>query len=88
MLGRVIAVINPLQQVAALTAIAAAGILASTALRGMHKVVAGLTFGPYDTIFAVSGVFFIVGGLAAIRPLRASPQLAAVAAEPSADAVP
>jgi len=86
MLGRVIAVLNPMQQVASLTALAASGILASTALRGMHVVVAGMTFGPYDTIFGIAGLFFIGGGLAAIRPLRASPQLAGAVAQSSADA--
>jgi len=88
MLGRVIAVLNPMQQVASLTAIAASGILASTVLRGMHVVVAGMTFGPYDTIFAIAGLFFIAGGLAAIRPLRESPQLAGTAAQPAAGAIP
>ena len=47
-----------------------------------------MTFGPYDTMFGVAGLFFIAGGLAAIWPLRAAPQLAAAAAQPSADAVP
>ena len=70
MLGRVIAVINPLTQVASITALAASGILASTVLRNMHLVAAGMTFGPYDTIFGISGLFFIAGGIAAIRPLR------------------
>jgi hypothetical protein len=39
-------VFTPLQQVANITSIAAAGLLAATVLRGMHLVVAGVTFGP------------------------------------------
>ena len=78
MLGRVIAVINPLQQVASITALAAAGILASTVLRNMHVVAGGMTFGPYDTIFGISGLFFIAAGIAAIRLLRTSARREAV----------
>lgn len=78
MLGRVFAVINPLQQVASLTALAASGILATTVLRNMHVVAGGMTFGPYDTIFGISGLFFIAGGIAAIRPLRTSARREAV----------
>lgn len=87
MLGRVVAVLNPLQQIASITAMATAGILASTVLHGMHAVVAGMTFGPYDTIFGIGGLFFIAGGLAAIRPLRTPSSRVAPAAQPPADAV-
>lgn len=78
MLGRVVAVVNPLTQVASITALAASGILASTVLRNMHVVAGGMTFGPYDTIFGISGLFFIAGGIAAIRPLRTSARREAV----------
>ena len=37
---------------------------------GFHEVVAGVTFGPYDTILGAGGLLFIVGGLASIAPLR------------------
>lgn len=70
MLGRVIAVVAPIQQVAGLLSLAVAGFLASTALHGMHVVAAGMTFGTYDTIFGVCGLLFIAGGLVSIRPLR------------------
>jgi MFS family permease len=69
LMGRVMSVFNPLQQVANITSIAVAGLLAGTVLRGMHLVVAGVTFGPVDTIFAASAVFIIMGGLVMIRPL-------------------
>ena len=69
LMGRVMSVFNPLQQVANITSIAVAGLLAGTVLRGMHQVVAGVKFGPVDTIFAASAVFIIIGGLVMISPL-------------------
>jgi MFS family permease len=70
MLGRVVAVINPLQQIATVLATAVAGLLASTVLHGLHASFAGMTFGPYDTLFSVAGLLFIAGGLASIPLLR------------------
>jgi MFS family permease len=69
LMGRVMSVFSPLQQVANIISIAVAGLLAGTVLRGMHLVVAGVTFGPVDTIFAASAVFIIMGGLVMISPL-------------------
>lgn len=69
LMGRVMSVFNPLQQVANIISIAAAGFLAGTVLRGMHVTVTGAKFGPVDTIFAVSAVLIIAGGLAMISPL-------------------
>ncbi|HEY7431902.1 MAG TPA: MFS transporter [Streptosporangiaceae bacterium] len=70
LIGRVVAVINPVQQLAAIVSMAVAGFLASTVLRGFHHVIAGVTLGPYDTIFIAAGLLFIVAGLASIAPLR------------------
>jgi Na+/melibiose symporter-like transporter len=84
MLGRVVGVLNPLQQVATVTSVAVAGLLASTALRNLHAHFAGMTFGPYDTLLSVAGVLFIVGGLASIPLLRSSD---APAAAPAPDAL-
>jgi MFS family permease len=72
MIGRVMAVVSPVQQVAAILSMAVSGFLASSVLRSFHQVIAGVTFGTYDTIFLVVGVVFIVGGLTLIRPLRES----------------
>lgn len=80
LLGRVSAVINPVQELASISSMAAAGFLASTVLRGMHEVVAGVSFGPYDTIFAVSGLLFVIAGFASIAPMRGAAQPAAEAA--------
>jgi MFS family permease len=69
LMGRVMSVFTPFQQVANVISIAAAGLLAGTVLRGMHQVVAGVKFGPVDTIFAASAVFIIMGLLVMISPL-------------------
>jgi hypothetical protein len=90
LLGRVSAVINPVQQLASILSMALAGFLASTVLRGMHEVVAEVTFGPYDTIFGVAGLLFIAAGLASILPLRDAGATPATAPVPdqAADAGP
>jgi MFS family permease len=77
LLGRVSAVISPLQQLASIVSMLLAGVLASTALRGLHAVVAGVTFGSYDTVFAVAGLLFVIAGLTSIAPLRGSDAAAA-----------
>jgi MFS family permease len=77
MLGRVVAVFTPLQQVATVTATAVAGVLASTVLRNLHAHFAGMTFGPYDTLFTFAGLLFIAGGLASIPLLRSADSPAA-----------
>lgn len=70
LIGRVMAVFNPLQQLAGITSMAVAGLLASTVLRGMHVVIAGTAFGPVDTIFGFSAILIVTAGLAVIVPLR------------------
>jgi hypothetical protein len=72
MLGRVVAVFSPLQQVATVTSTAVAGVLASTVLHNLHAHFAGMTFGPYDTLFTFAGLLFIAGGLASIPLLRSA----------------
>lgn len=87
--GRVIAVINPLQALASILSISLAGTLASTLLSGFHATLAGIDFGPIDTIFTATGVLIVLGGLYAMVGLRgvtlgkagASEEAAAVAAE-------
>jgi len=76
LMGRVSAVFSPLQQIAALTSMTLAGVLSSTVLLRFHAVIAGVTFGPYDTIFGIAGLMFVVAGLAIIRPMRALPAAA------------
>jgi MFS family permease len=61
--GRVTAVINPLGRLAALVSVVLAGSLVSTALRGFHATMLGLTFGPVDTVFTGMGLLAVAGGI-------------------------
>ncbi len=72
MLGRVTSVVGPLATLASIVSIGAFGYLASSVLRSLHAVVLGVTFGPYDTIFAACGLLFVVAGLAAMILVRAA----------------
>jgi MFS family permease len=85
LIGRVSAVFSPLVQLASIISMALAGYLASTLLRQFHLVVAGVTFGPYNTLFAIGGILFVLSGLATIVPLRAIPEPDATS-EPAAAA--
>ncbi|HEX7996423.1 MAG TPA: MFS transporter, partial [Streptosporangiaceae bacterium] len=77
MLGRVSAVLSPLMQLAEIVSMILAGALASTVLQGVHLAVGGIHFGPYDTVFAVGGLLFLLGGLSAIGPMRRAGRTAA-----------
>ncbi|HST87536.1 MAG TPA: MFS transporter [Ktedonobacterales bacterium] len=72
LIGRVMAVLNPVITGASLVSIAIAGYLASTALHDFHARVAGLELGPLDTIFGVAALLIIVGALYAAVALRAA----------------
>jgi len=72
LIGRVSAVLSPIMQLASIVSMVLAGVLASTVLRGFHARVVGVTFGPYDTVFAVGGLLFVIAGIASIAPLRES----------------
>lgn len=76
LIGRAMSVFNPLQQVAGIASLAAAGLLAGTVLRGYRADVVGLTLGPISTIFGASALLITAAGLAMIRPLssRAAPR--------------
>jgi MFS family permease len=82
LLGRVSAVISPMQQLASIVSMALAGLFASTVLRGFHEVIGGVTFGPYDTVLAFGGLLFVIAGLASIAPMRAAGAGSAAAVEP------
>jgi MFS family permease len=69
LLGRVSAMLTPVEQLAQIVSMVLAGALASTVLRGFHASIAGVTFGPYDTIFFVGGMLFLLGGLVSFSPL-------------------
>jgi MFS family permease len=69
LIGRIMAIFNPLQQLAAITSMALPGFLASTVLRSLHVHIAGLTFGPINTIFACGAVLITVAGFVVLAPL-------------------
>jgi MFS family permease len=79
MVGRVSAVFSPLTQLSNIVGMALAGLLAGGALRSLHVVVAGFTFGPYAAVIAVAGLLFILSGLATVAPMRHLPPSAAPA---------
>jgi MFS family permease len=62
-IGRVMAVFYPVTQLAMMLTAALAGWLASSGLRNFAGSLAGLRFGPIDTIFAVSGGLVVIAGL-------------------------
>jgi MFS family permease len=84
LIGRVSAVISPVQQLASIVSMVMAGVLASTVLNGFHAAVGPITFGPYDTVFAAGGLLFVIGGIASIIPLSKSDKRAPAAEDPEA----
>jgi MFS family permease len=61
-LGRVIAVFNPLNQLASMLSVIVAGWLASNVLRTFSATLLGMRFGPIDTIFTAAGVLLLLSG--------------------------
>ncbi|MBA2678503.1 MAG: MFS transporter [Ktedonobacteraceae bacterium] len=73
LVGRVAAVINPLQSLSLLFSIFVAGTLVSTVLAHFHLTFLGITFGPVDTIYtAVAALVLIAGLYAMVNLSRAS----------------
>ncbi len=68
--GRVSALLMPAISLASLLSIGIAGLLVSTVLRRFHATVLGVTFGPIDTVFTVTGLLTLAGGLYAMISLR------------------
>jgi hypothetical protein len=52
----------------------------STGWRNFHHTVAGMTFGPIDTLYLIGGVAVVAGGLYATVALRGSDEPAVAAA--------
>jgi MFS family permease len=70
LIGRAISVRSPITSGALLLSTAVAGYLASTVLRGFHASLLGFAIGPIDTIFTVTGLLILAGGLYAVAVLR------------------
>ncbi|MFB8204537.1 MFS transporter [Kitasatospora purpeofusca] len=70
--GRVISVFYPVTRLAAMLTAVLSGWLAGSGLRDFSGSLAGLRFGPIDTIFAVSGLVVVLAGVYARVGLPAS----------------
>ena len=79
-MGRMMAVFGPVLNGANVLSIVVAGALASTTLRDFHPSIAGLHFGPIDTIFTVSALLIVASGIYAAFALPVSGTEAADAA--------
>ncbi|GAA2743230.1 MFS transporter [Kitasatospora cinereorecta] len=84
-LGRVVAVVNPVQHLANLVGVTVAGWLASTVLRDFHTEVAGVQLGRIDTVLAGAGLLVVAGGVYAALAGERTPVPAAAAVVPAAD---
>ena len=62
LLGRVMSVFGPTQQLAGMVSAVVAGWLVSTVLVNFHHTVAGVTFGRIDTVFLACGLLILFGG--------------------------
>jgi Na+/melibiose symporter-like transporter len=69
MVGRAAAILTPATSLAATVSAALVGLLASTLLRGFHLTLAGTAFGPYDTIYLLSGLLIGASGIYALIKL-------------------
>jgi MFS family permease len=61
-IGRVSSVMNPLITIGTLISVSGAGYVAGILLTNLHLQIAGLTFGPVDTVFTISGVVILLAG--------------------------
>ncbi len=95
-LGRMMAVFNPVLQLASMLSVVVAGWLASTVLPHVSASFLGLRFGPISTVFAAAGILVILAGAYAFiafppeaRPAPADgPADAAEAVAPAQAATP
>ncbi len=85
--GRVMAVITPSNALASIASTAIAGTLASTVLQGFHTVLLGISFGPIDTIFTITALLVVLGGLYAMFGLRGVNLARQEAPAPAAEAL-
>lgn len=69
-IGRVAAVINPVQALVSILSISLAGTLASTVLNNFHSTLAGIHFGPIDSIFTGTGILIALSAFYALAGLR------------------
>ncbi|HLZ62909.1 MAG TPA: MFS transporter [Ktedonosporobacter sp.] len=89
LIGRVMSFEGPMITVASLVGGMLASTLASTVLVNFHARLAGMSFGPLDTLLAASGVLIVAGGVYARLTLyRAVKHLRATAEAPQHEVEP
>jgi MFS family permease len=76
-IGRVSAVLNPFMQGAGIVSMLVAGALVGSVLHGLSLSALRTHFGPVDTVFLVSGLLSVAGGLYAAWSLRTARKAAA-----------
>ncbi|MFC8954751.1 MFS transporter [Streptomyces sp. NPDC057101] len=79
--GRVMAVFYPVTKLASMLSAVLSGWLAGSVLHGFTGSVGGLSFGPIDTIFAVSGLIVVLSGVYAWLSLPGTPTADEAAAD-------
>ena len=86
LLGRVVSVVNPIQQLASMLSALVSGWLVSDLLRGFDVSAGPVRLRPIDTVFAACGLLILVAGLVA-RVVLPAPELPGVRAAGRARAV-
>ncbi|MFF5789189.1 MFS transporter [Streptomyces sp. NPDC012693] len=79
--GRVMAVFYPVTKLASMLSAVLSGWLAGSVLHGFTGSVGGVSFGPIDTIFAVSGLVVVLSGVYAWLSLPGTPTADEAAAD-------
>jgi MFS family permease len=82
LVGRVISLLVTAISVAEMLSVAIVGALESTTFHGFHKIILGVSFGSIDTIFSISGLLIIAGGIYSGFILNADQRLKKVQAPP------
>jgi MFS family permease len=82
LIGRVVSIFQPAVTLSSLLSIALSGYLASTLLVDFHASLLGITLGPIDSIFTISGLLALISGLYSLTSLGRV-KLATMEAEPS-----
>jgi MFS family permease len=85
LLGRVVGILTPAQYLASMVSALGAGWLASTVLRDFHADIGPVTLGRIDTIFTISGLIVLIGGLYAWIALRRADVAATTASQQPRD---
>jgi MFS family permease len=85
LLGRTVSVIGPIQSVAGMVSVLAAGWLVSTVMLDFHASVGGIEFGRIDTVFVAGGLLIALGGLYAMVGLRGAVPPPAAAPGPAVE---